>query len=114
LDSDEIIDDGEHILYANGACQDKTALGKLRQDLVNPHSNSMNYEKMFECEYSYKNSKEDNEIMSEVIEKMWDKVMKEANDLRMLAAGKYELEEIFNIIGFLLEEVKQLQEEKSA
>jgi len=117
LDTDEIIDDGEHILYVNGACQDETALGKLMQDFANPNPNSMNYRKLAECVDFYKNSKEGNAIMSEVIERMWNEAKHEAsreNALRMLAAGKYELEEIVNITGLSLDEVKQLQKEKTA
>ena len=43
IDTDDIIDDGEHILYVNGACQDDTALGRLMQDMCNPNPDTMNY-----------------------------------------------------------------------
>ena len=42
IDTDDIIDDGEHILYVNGACQDDTALGRLMQDMCNPNPDTMN------------------------------------------------------------------------
>lgn len=44
--------------------------------------------------------------MCRIKEDMRDEFLKEAA-LRMIAAGKYELEEIVNILGLSLEEVKE-------
>ena len=59
----EIIDDGEHILYVNGTRQDDTALGKLMQDMFNPDPASMNYDVLAKFTDFYKNTKEGNAIM---------------------------------------------------
>ena len=54
-----------------------------------------------------------NESLKEGIKEGIKEGMKEAA-LRMLAAGKYALEEIANISGLSLEEVSQLKAERNA
>lgn len=64
----------------------------------------------------FKESKEGIEIMCKTMEDMRNQTLKEGMTevaLRMLAAGKYALEEIVNISGLPLEEVKQLKAERS-
>lgn len=51
--------------------------------------------------------------MCKIMEDMRNESLKEV-DLRMIAAGKYALEEIANISGLSLDEVKELQEDKNA
>lgn len=125
----EIIDDGEHILYINGARQDDTALGKLMQDMVNPEPATMNYDVLAKTVDYYKNSKEGNAVMCKAMEDLWNEAMQQgmqqgidkglnearkANALRMLTNGKLTLEEVAECSGLTLEEVKKLQSEKSA
>lgn len=65
----------------------------------------------------FKESKEGIEIMCQVMEDMRNQTLKEGMKevaLRMLAAGKYELEEIADISGLSVEEVKQLKADRSA
>lgn len=121
LQTGEIIDDGEHILYINGTCQDDTALGKLMQDMFNPDPHTMNYDVLAKCVDYYKNQKEGNAVMCQAMEDLWNEAMErgvnetmKANALRMLTNGKLSLEEIAECSGLTLEEVKKLQNEKSA
>jgi predicted transposase/invertase (TIGR01784 family) len=69
----------------------------------------------------FKESKEGIEIMCKAMEDMRNESLQEgicegmkATARRMLAAGKYTLEEIVNISGLSLEEVKQLKADRSA
>ena len=69
----------------------------------------------------FKESKEGIEIMCKAMEDMRNESLQEgiregmkATARRMLAAGKYALEEIVNISGLSLEEVKQLKADRSA
>ena len=121
IDTNEIIDDGEHIIYVNGACQDDTPLGKLMQDMANNDPATMNYSLLAKCVDYYKNSKEGNETMCKAMEDLWNEAMEQglnearkASALRMLTNGKLSLEEIAECSGLTLEEVKKLQNEKSA
>ena len=57
-------------------------------------------------------SKEGIAVMCKVMEDMRKDSLKEVA-LRMLAAGKYALEEIANISGLSLEEVKKLKEKRT-
>lgn len=68
----------------------------------------------------FKESKEGIEIMCKAMEDMRNESLQEgiregmkATAHRMLAAGKYALEEIVNISGLSLEEVKQLKADRS-
>ena len=69
----------------------------------------------------FKESKEGIEIMCKAMEDMRNESLQEgiregmkATARRMLAAGKYALEEIVNISGLSLDEVKQLKADRSA
>ena len=117
IDTTEIIDDGEHIIYVNGACQDDTPLGKLMQDMTNNDPATMNYSLLAKCVDYYKNSKEGNETMCKAMEDLWNEAAKETRKdaaFRMLAAGTLTLEQIAEFSGLTIEEVKQIQKEKAS
>ena len=117
IDTNEIIDDGEHIIYVNGACQDDTPLGKLMQDMANNDPATMNYSLLAKCVDYYKNSKEGNETMCKAMEDLWNEAAKETRKdaaFRMLAAGTLTLEQIAEFSGLTIEEVKQIQKEKAS
>lgn len=72
-----------------------------------------------------KEDKKEVEIMSSVVDEILMRGQREGRKegqreekkeaaRRMLSAGKYSLEEIINISGLSIDEVKQLQNEKSA
>ncbi len=104
--------DGEHILYVNGEYRGASDIGKLMHDFNCTDADDMNFELMAErTRYLKENPKGVNE-MCKVIEDMRTQERKETMTeiaLRMLRAGRYALEEIVNISGLSLDEVKNLQ-----
>lgn len=116
FDTNEIFDDGSHILYVNGAYRGDSPIGKLMHDFSCTNPSDMYYKTLADRVRFFKESKEGIEIMCKTMEDMRNQTLKEGMTevaLRMLAAGKYALEEIVNISGLPLEEVKQLKAERS-
>ena len=124
LDTGESFDDGSHILYVNGAYRDETPIGRLMHDFSCADPEHMYYDILAERVRFFKESKEGVSIMCKVMEDMrnesWREGIKEgkkeglkegmkAAASRMLEAGKYALEEIAEISGLPLEDVKKLQ-----
>ena len=117
LGTGERFEDGSHILYVNGAYRGESALGKLMHDFSCTDAADMYYGILADRVRFFKESKEGIEIMCQAMEDMRNQTLKEGMKevaLRMLAAGKYALEEIVNISGLSLEEVKQLKADRSA
>ena len=116
FDTHERFEDGSHILYVNGAYRDETAVGKLMHDFSCTDPADMYYEELAERVRFFKESKEGISIMCKVMEDMRNESLKEgiregmkAAALRMLDAGKYALEEIAEISGLPLDDVKKLR-----
>ncbi len=117
LGTGERFEDGSHILYVNGAYRGDTPIGKLMHDFSCTDAADMYYGTLADRVRFFKESKEGIEIMCRDMEDMRNQTLKEGMKevaLRMLAAGKYALEEIVNISGLSLEEVKQLKADRSA
>ncbi|EOS20513.1 hypothetical protein C806_05034 [Lachnospiraceae bacterium 3-1] len=117
LGTGERFEDGSHILYVNGAYRGDTPIGKLMHDFSCIDAADMYYGTLADRVRFFKESKEGIEIMCRAMEDMRNQTLKEGMQevaLRMLAAGKYALEEIVNISGLSLEEVKQLKADRSA
>ncbi len=117
LGTGERFEDGSHILYVNGAYRGDTPIGKLMHDFSCTDATDMYYGTLADRVRFFKESKEGIEIMCRAMEDMRNQTLKEGMKevaLRMLAAGKYALEEIVNISGLSLEEVKQLKADRSA
>lgn len=117
----ERFEDGSHILYVNGAYRGDTPIGKLMHDFSCTDAADMYYGTLANRVRFFKESKEGIEIMCKAMEDMRNESLQEgiregmkATARRMLAAGKYALEEIVNISGLSLEEVKQLKADRSA
>lgn len=105
LETGESFDDGSHILYVNGAYRDESPIGRLMHDFSCTNPSDMYYGVLADRVRFFKESKEGIAVMCKVMEDMRKDSLKEVA-LRMLAAGKYALEEIANISGLSLEEVK--------
>ncbi len=117
LGTGERFEDGSHILYVNGAYRSDTPIGKLMHDFSCTDAADMYYGTLADRVRFFKESKEGIEIMCRAMEDMRNQTLKDGMKevaLRMLAAGKYALEEIVNISGLSLEEVKQLKADRSA
>ena len=121
LGTGERFEDGSHILYVNGAYRGDTPIGKLMHDFSCIDAADMYYGTLANRVRFFKESKEGIEIMCKAMEDMRNESLQEgiregmkATARRMLAAGKYALEEIVNISGLSLEEVKQLKADRSA
>ena len=120
LDTGEKFGDGSHILYVNGAYRDETPIGKLMHDFSCTNPSDMYYGVLAERVKFFKESKEGIAVMCKAMEDMRNESLQEGLKkgmmdaaLRMLAAGKYALEEIAAISGLSLEEVKKLSTNKS-
>ena len=124
FDTNESFDDGSHILYVNGAYRDETPIGKLMHDFSCTAPDDMYYDELVERVRFFKESKEGIAIMCKVMEDMRNKSLQEGIEqgmkqgvkegmkraaLRMLQAGKYALEEVAEISGLSLEDVKKLE-----
>ena len=117
LGTGDKFEDGSHILYVNGAYRGDTPIGKLMHDFSCTDAADMYYGTLADRVRFFKESKEGIEIMCRAMEDMRNQTLKEGMKevaFRMLAAGKYALEEIVNISGLSLEEVKQLKADRSA
>jgi len=115
----ERFEDGSHILYVNGAYRDETPVGKLMHDFSCTNPSDMYYGVLADRVRFFKESKEGIAVMCKVMEDMRRESLQEGIKegminvaKRMLSAGKYALEEIANISGLSLEEVKKLKEEQ--
>ena len=122
--SNKKFEDGSHILYVNGAYRDETPIGKLMHDFSCTAPDDMYYDELAERVRFFKESKEGIAIMCKVMEDMRNKSLQEGIEqgmkqgvkegmkraaLRMLQAGKYALEEVAEISGLSLEDVKKLE-----
>ena len=110
-------EDGEHILYVNGEYRGESDIGKLMHDFNCAKAEDMNFELMAErTRYLKENPKGVSEVC-QIVEDMINESIQEEKKLtalRMLEAGKYVLEEISNISGLSLDEVKKIKAEQPA
>lgn len=113
LDTDKPFEDGEHILYVNGEYRRASDIGKLMHDFNCTDADDMNFELMADRTRYLKENPKGVSEMCKVMEDMKKESLMEVA-LRMLSAGKYALEEIANISGLSLDEVKKLQAGQSA
>ena len=113
LETGERFEDGTHILYVNGAYRDESPIGKLMHDFSCTNPSDMYYGVLADRVKFFKESKEGIAVMCKAMEDMRKDSLKEVA-LRMLKAGKYALEEIADISGLSLDEVKKLNADKTA
>ena len=113
LETGERFEDGTHILYVNGAYRDESPIGKLMHDFSCTNPSDMYYGVLADRVKFFKESKEGIAVMCKAMEDMRKDSLKEVA-LRMLKAGNYALEEIADISGLSLDEVKKLNADKTA
>jgi len=113
MDTNEIFNDGAHIIYVNGAYRDDTPLGWLMHDFSCQKADDMKYKILADKVKLLKEDQKGVAKMSRIVEEMLKEEKQEAAR-RMLTAGKLPLEDIAEYSGLSLDEVKQLQKEKSA
>lgn len=109
--------DGANILYVNGAYRDETPIGMLMHDFACTEPSDMKYEVLKERARFFKESKEGNVIMSGIMEELREEALKEGKRtivMRMLSLGKYGIEEIAEISGLSVDEIKELGADKTA
>jgi len=110
-------EDGEHILYVNGEYRGDSDIGKLMHDFNCTDAADMNFELLAERTRYLKNNPKGVSEMCKVIEDMRTRERKETMKeiaLRMMKARRYALEEIVNISGLPLDEVKKLKAEQGS
>ncbi|MCM1184063.1 MAG: PD-(D/E)XK nuclease family transposase [Roseburia sp.] len=125
LDTKERFADGTHILYVNGAYRDDTPVGRLMHDFSCTDAADMYYGVLADRVRFFKESREGVQIMCKVMEDMRNESLKEGikegmkegainTARRMLADGALTVEKIAEYVGLPLEEVRKLQEERTA
>lgn len=119
----ELFGDESHIVYVNGACRDDSPIGRLMHDFSCRNADEMHYKVLRDRVKFFKESKEGRDTMSKAMEdlvklyeKKWESQKARDVALRLLSGVKYKYtaEEIADISGLDLEEVRKLQEGKAS
>ena len=118
-------DDGAHIVYVNGQYRGNDEIGKLMHDFSCTNPDDMYNETLAERARFFKESKEGVEIMCKAMEDMRDEYLqigiqqgiqqdKNSVALRMIRSGKYRDDEIAEMSGLSIMDVKKLRAEAAA
>ena len=115
LDSDgnQLFNDGEHILYVNGAYRGDSDIGKLMHDFSCWNPDDMNYDLIREATRFYKENPKGVEIVCAAFEETRnERSIWIAKNL--IDAGKMTLEEIAAACGLAIEKIRELAEKKDS
>ena len=113
LDLNEPFDDGEHILYVNGAYRDDSEIGKLMHDFSFFFPDDMNFELLKSATRYYKENPEGVEIMCKAFEETRnEKAIRIAKN--MIELNQFPLELIAQVTELPLEKVQELAGKKTA
>ena len=117
----EVFEDESHIIYVNSQIKDETNLGKLMHDFSCTDPADMRYPVLADRVRYFKEDTKGVATMCRAMEKMRDESIREgarANSIavaqRMLKNGKYSYDDIVEVSGLTLEEVKSLDSKRSA
>lgn len=108
LDTGKLFDDGEHILYVNGAYRGASDIGKLMHDFNCTDASDMNFELMADRTRYLKENPKGVSEMCKVMEDMRKESLIEVAK-KLLSDGTLTLEKIAECVGLSLDEVKRLQ-----
>ena len=120
--SGDILNDGTHIIYVNGATRSETEIGKLVHDLRCRHAAEMHFDILKKRVSQFKNSEEGRRYMCEAMERFKAEGIVEgeakgvrktmiATAMRMLKDGVLALKDIARYSGLSLAQVRKLQSE---
>ena len=118
----KLFDDGEHIVYVNGADKDaSTALGKLMHDFFCTDPDDMHYKELADKVRYFKEDEKGVAAMCKVMEDMRNESAKTAVEKRniefantLLKLGKLTVEEIATSAGLTIDRVRELAAPKTA
>lgn len=123
METGEVFGDEAHIIYVNGSCKDDTPLGKLMYDFSCTNPQAMNYNVLSDRARYFKEEEGGVAVMCKAMEDMRKESLEEGKKeglkeglkegkketaLTMLKAGRYSEEEIAEVTGLAIEEVKAL------
>ena len=113
----ELFNDGEHIIYVNGADRDSsTALGRLMHDFFCTDPDDMNYQQLAKKARFFKENEEGKAAMCKVLEDMRNETAERKSieiAQRMLEDGM-EIEKVAKYSELKLEKVQELTQQRSA
>ena len=127
--SGDILNDGTHIIYVNGATRSETEIGKLVHDLRCRHAAKMYFDVLRKQVSQFKNSEEGRRTMCEAVERIAERRAAEsraegerkgkretmlATAMRMLKDGVLALKDIARYSGLSLAQVRKLQAERAS
>ena len=124
-ETNALFGDGSHILYVNAQIKDNSALGQLMHDFACTKAEEMHYPILAKRVRYFKEEQEGVATMSRIFEEIKREAAQEAARKtareksiqvarRMLMMGKYSYEEISAISDLTMDEVKALDEGRSA
>lgn len=115
IETNELFDDGSHILYVNGAWKDDSPLGLLMQDFSCKNPEDMHYKLLADRVKYFKEDEKGVGAMCKAVEELCKEERYEAlieTAKRLLAEGTLPVEKIAECVGLTVEEVKQLAENR--
>lgn len=117
-ETNETFDDGEHIIYVNGADKDaSTELGKLMHDFFCTDPDDMHYKELADKVRYFKEDEKGVAAMCKVMEDMRNESAERRSveiAKNLLQLGKLTFEEIASSAGLTIERVKELAVPKTA
>ena len=119
LETDELFEDGSHILYVNGAYKDDSPLGLLMKDFSCKDAKDMHYKLLADRVKYFKEDEKGVRAMCKAVEELFKELYEEEKHeamietaKRMLSDGMLSLRKIAEYSGLTVEEVKVIAEQQ--